>query len=605
MGGETEQTPSPSVVAARAQAGAPSAQGAVDRICLPCMSKVVVEANYMDAWYTPLTNGTVRIEDPTGIVVDGSLVTEPLAAHGQQDGDAPTAPLVTMGTTPPIEVALGTTVASIVPQGGGEADAGMVALGAALTTFRDKALTDLAPYVAEWEAYGIMSIPAARTRGLSKGLVSWYEGEAGFWGGVSDLAVQQYQRANQWYADYVARQTPTEQLFLRSGVSILQATVFATSFLETAYEGVVSLFEDVQDLEEFLEIIMQALRDLASGTVDLMETALDSLKELPGEIGELFTQLIDNGQDWIERLILIASETNAFEYVFHILMAVAMNMTPNFWAEMSGVVSGFILPEILIEVILAVIAGLLGGGGIPLLAGRFATFLAKLRGLSKTIRSLNILADILEAFVDGIRALARIGQGLHDEIADLAQAGADNIARIRRQLNQYKIEIDPNTLGMNGGNIRIVRKPRIIRQTAPDVDNLDRSRIDAFNKNHEQGGRVDMAEGIGSARYEAASGNTLTQSTVEGADIFDGTIGVQLKGPLVNKRTGALLDINDNMIDGLVHSAVHDATVNTASSRLVIDTLGMTPAQRNRLATDIQNSLQNQPHLNKEIIILE
>ena len=38
---------------------------------------------------TPLTNGTVRIEDPTGIVVDGSLVTEPLAAHGQQDGDRP------------------------------------------------------------------------------------------------------------------------------------------------------------------------------------------------------------------------------------------------------------------------------------------------------------------------------------------------------------------------------------------------------------------------------------------------------------------------------------------------------------------------------------
>ncbi|WP_170833407.1 hypothetical protein [Litoreibacter albidus] len=32
-------------------------------------------------------------------------------------------------------------------------------------------------------------------------------------------------------------------------------------------------------------------------------------------------------------------------------------------------------------------------------------------------------------------------------------------------MNQYKVEIDPNTLGMNGGNIRIVRKvgnPRIL-----------------------------------------------------------------------------------------------------------------------------------------------
>ena len=114
-----------------------------------------------------------------------------------------------------------------------------------------------------------------------------------------------------------------------------------------------------------------------------------------------------------------------------------------------------------------------------------------------------------------------------------------------------------------------------------------------------------MAEGIGSARYEAASGRPLTQSTTEGADIFDGTTGVQLKGPLVNKKTGELLNINDNMVDGLANSVVHDATLNSASSRLVVDTLGMTSSQRDRLISGIQRGLAGQPHLNKDIIILE
>ncbi|MCK0122681.1 hypothetical protein MWU61_19190 [Loktanella sp. F6476L] len=452
------QSPSPSDVAARAQANAPSAQGDMERVCLPCTGQAAVEANYTDSWFTPLTNSAVRLEDSTGIVIDGSLTTEPLIAHGQKDGDAPTAPLVTMGTTPPVEVAHGSVVASIIPQGGGEADGGMADLGTALTQFRDKALIDLAPYVLEWETKGLLSIPDARLRGLSKGLVSWYEGEAGFWGGVSDLAVSQYQAATAWYESYVENQTPLEQGLLRYGGLFGQMFVYGTSMAETVAEGVTGLFEDIDDLSEFLDIIMQALRDLASGTVDLMESALDSLRQLPGELGELFAQLIDNGQDWIERLILIASDTNAFEYVFHILMAIAMNMTPNFWAEMSGVVTGFILPEVLIEVVLAVIAALLGGGGIPLLAGRFATFIVKLRGLATKARSLGVLANILEAFVDGIRALARIGKGLHDEIEALARAGADNIARIRHRVRQYKIEVDPNTLGMNGGNIRIVRK---------------------------------------------------------------------------------------------------------------------------------------------------
>ena len=458
MADGSPKNPAPSAVAAQARAGAPAAQGDMDRICLPCAGLIRVEACYRDAWNTPLTNACVRVEDSTGVVVDGAVRTEPLIAHGLKDGDAPTAPLATMGTTPPIEVAQGTSEVTLVPQGAGEADAGMGDLGAALAAFRDGALVKLQPYVLEWEARGLLSIPEARFRGVGKGLSAWYQGEADFWGGVSDRAVAAYQNAQNWHDAYVARQSPFEQGMMQYGGPFGAIAVYGTSLVETAAETVSDWISGADDLAAYIATIMAAMRDLASGTVDLMEAALDSLRALPGEAGRLFSQLIDNGQDWIERLVLIASETNAFEYVFHVFMAVAMNMTPNFWAEMAGVVSGFILPEVLIEIILAVIAALTGGGGIALLAGRLATFVAKLRGLAVKAKSLGVLASIVEAFGKAISALAKIGKGLHDEIEAFTRAGANGVARIRHRVNQYKVEIDPGTLGMNGGNIRITRK---------------------------------------------------------------------------------------------------------------------------------------------------
>ncbi len=158
-------------------------------------------------------------------------------------------------------------------------------------------------------------------------------------------------------------------------------------------------------------------------------------------------------------MVLIASETSAFENVFHVIMSVAMNMVPNFWSEMVGVVTGFILPEVLIEIVLAVIAALTGAG-VALLAGRFVAFIGKLRGMARKAASLSVLADILDAFRKAITALAKIGKGLHDELEAATRAGADGVARIRRRLNQYKVEIDPNTLGANGGNIKIRRKSK-------------------------------------------------------------------------------------------------------------------------------------------------
>ncbi|MCA2009701.1 hypothetical protein [Tritonibacter mobilis] len=86
--------------------------------------------------------------------------------------------------------------------------------------------------------------------------------------------------------------------------------------------------------------------------------------------------------------------------------------------------------------------------------------MAKLRGLATKARSLGILASIVEAFGKAITALGKIGKGLHDEIEAFTRIGANGVTRIRHRVNQYEVEIDPNTLGMNGGNIRITRKRR-------------------------------------------------------------------------------------------------------------------------------------------------
>lgn len=204
--------------------------------------------------------------------------------------------------------------------------------------------------------------------------------------------------------------------------------------------------------------IAEALKKFATGIVNNFEAGIDMLTALPGEFGALFTHIKETGQDWIERMVLIASETNAFEYSFHCCMAVIMNMTPNFWAEMFGVASGYILPEVLIELVLAVIAALSGGSTAGLLAGRLALLTAKISKAAAGIKGLAVFLRLLKGFENAIAALKKIGHGLHRAILATARDASDRIGRLRHELTQLEFKIDPNTLGMNGGNIRIVRK---------------------------------------------------------------------------------------------------------------------------------------------------
>ncbi|NSX55261.1 GH-E family nuclease [Parasulfitobacter algicola] len=475
MGGT--DTPSPADAAARATQGGIN-PGPIDRIIQPCRGTVDLEAAFADHWRTSITNAPIYIEDSERVVCNGDYMTEGLNAHGMTDGDGEVEPINTLGTFDYEEVMYGRVFAGLVgdPSGDAEADAGMDELGAALTTFRDRSIENLSEWVTAWEERGIMSIYDAKKRGVMNGLNAWWKGETEFWGGVSTFAIQQAERAQNWYNEYYENKSPMEQAMLDSplAVGVLYAD-YTKWFYGTIADGVSSFFSDDESLADYIDTIMTALRDLASGTVDVMQKAIEALMDLPGDLAAGLKHAWETGQEWKERMVLIASETNAFEAVFHVLGAVFMNMTPNFWAEMIGVVEGFILPEIIITVILAVIAALSGGTLAPGLVARIAAFTTRLTAKAgklateavdlasiQVARCLGVIVDIINAFRASIAALGKIGRGLHKTMGDMVEIAANGTARIVRPLNQYKLEYigyQPGTLYSNPlAVVRIVRK---------------------------------------------------------------------------------------------------------------------------------------------------
>lgn len=439
---------SPESINARSQPSAYSFAGSFDSATKPCKGWVAVEACYSDRWKTPLTRAPIRIADANGTVINGTANTRGLDSYGVTDGDTQTAALAELGQFRQAEVQRGRVDISAVPDpsGNAAADSAMAELGRTLTTFRDESIAGLRPWVAKWEQDGLWSIAEAQRDGVIRGLQSWWTSEADFWGGVSELALSRATEAYDWYVSqpWYVRYSP--------------AATAGVWLWETISPVVRDLIGAAGDLAEHLWTIVEALKKFATGIVDNFEDGIDMLTALPGEFGELFKHIKETGQDWIERMILIASETNAFEYSFHCCMAVVMNMTPNFWAEMFGVASGYLLPEVLIEIILAVVAALSGGSTAGLLAGRLALLVTKVSKAAAGAKGLAIFLRVLKGFENAIAALKRIGEGLHRAISATARDASDRIVRLRHEVAQLEFKIDPNTLGMNGGNIRIVRK---------------------------------------------------------------------------------------------------------------------------------------------------
>jgi hypothetical protein len=136
---------------------------------------------------------------------------------------------------------------------------------------------------------------------------------------------------------------------------------------------------------------------------------------------------------------------------------------------------------------------------------------------------------------------------------------------------------------------------------------IDPGRVEELSPNAEQGNPRDLSQGLGGARYEAATGEKLTVSQTEGADFFDQNGNpVSLKGPLVNKATGEQVPVTDKMAKGLGKSVAGDLQNNTYTDKVIVDTQGMTPAQRQIVKDTIADDLAKRPAVKpKSIIFVE
>ncbi|MEO1005008.1 MAG: RHS repeat-associated core domain-containing protein [Cyanobacteria bacterium J06638_38] len=110
-----------------------------------------------------------------------------------------------------------------------------------------------------------------------------------------------------------------------------------------------------------------------------------------------------------------------------------------------------------------------------------------------------------------------------------------------------------------------------------------------------------VREGIGAARFERATGRTVSR-TVDGAvDFKDSVLGeFDLKGP-IRANDGSPIPITDKRVQGLARSVIKEVNRSTASKAVVVDTLGLSPLQISRLKNDITQGVK----VNKPIIYIE
>ena len=174
----------------------------------------------------------------------------------------------------------------------------------------------------------------------------------------------------------------------------------------------------------------------------------------------------------------------------------------------------------------------------------------------------------------------------------------ETVSRIRQSVDNFRRD---ETGSVPGGR----DATNISRTVGPDRGEMDEARIRELGINHEQGGVLDLREGLGAARYETAIGRELSQSDIEGIDFFDGSTPISLKGPLANKVTGDIIEISDEMVDGLANSVIYGAKRNTAARDIVVDTLGLSQQQRARLEKIVRDGLADFHAMPTRITYLE
>ena len=199
-------------------------------------------------------------------------------------------------------------------------------------------------------------------------------------------------------------------------------------------------------------------------------------------------------------------------------------------------------------------------------------------------------------------ALRRIGEALDA----IPQGALDAIpAEAREQLLGMKRRID-EFLGRGADDAAqaAARQVPVRRLDAPDRADLDQGRVDALTYDAEQQQAM-VRQGVGGARAEVAMGTQLRPSDTQGVDFFAGDTAIALKGPMLHPRTGEAIPITDQMVDGLVASVLKAMKTNVVFETMVVDTLNLSPAQRERLVQAITGGLADLGGAHRPIKILE
>jgi hypothetical protein len=227
------------------------------------------------------------------------------------------------------------------------------------------------------------------------------------------------------------------------------------------------------------------------------------------------------------------------------------------------------------------------------LLNRAAAYLKEKRDSWLTPSSLK---PAIDRMLQNIEEVKKVAQQKLKEAAEYVSQ------QIKKALGD-KPEVKP---GQGKGEVKTRQVMAYEYQTYKVTGQPDPQRVQALKYNAEQK-KNDLAQGIGGARYEKATGRKLSLPEEEGADLVDPVIGrIQLKGPLVDKNTGKPVSINDKMVDGIAKSTLRDLRYNVYSEAIVIDTFGMSPAQVDRMKQAINAEISAQPvDKLKPIIFLE
>lgn len=410
----------------RSQSSAEAETGSVDSPTSQCTDWVGVEAQYDDRWQTKVTDHPVRIEVNGGVVADGPM-NQSLKTFGKEDGQRHDSVRDLLSQFKVEGVDPGDAKMCLIPA---EIDtAGIEAeIDAKLISFEAAIRGQVGDYISAWAKDGWLSVPEAYRRGLGKGGKAWWDGEVDFWSSVGGAASSAWgsiktgavQGAN-WYAE----QPFTDKLMLSS--PLLWSTYLGKELL-----GVLN--DWVKDLWDRRDDIMKVAKAFAEGSVNAIQSALEALIDLPGELGELFTDLWKKSNDWVQNMIEVARETDVFQKAFKTIMSVLFMLTPNFWAEMKGMVEGFLIPEIVISAILALIGALCAAAGAAGIAARVAGVVAKIR---KAFTAAGAVGRVLSAFfryIDELFALiGRLSTALRTKIDEAIEGATGAFNRIVRR----------------------------------------------------------------------------------------------------------------------------------------------------------------------------